>query len=160
LAAPPASGGTYDRESSWIHWTRRFTSAELAARLRERDPSRAVTAVTNVTVLERGVSGRARKVRVLTDRGPLLLSGLEVRFSLSLPESLFTVTQGHSEDGSGVFTFYGRGWGHGVGLCQNGAFGMGVAGRSYRDILRHYYPGTSVGPAPEETPPAASGALR
>ena len=39
------------------------------------------------------------------------------------------------------FVFLGRGWGHGVGLCQNGAFGMALAGATYDAILRHYYTG-------------------
>jgi stage II sporulation protein D len=148
LAGAVAAGGTYDRESPWIHWTRRFTSAELAAKLRERDPSRGALSVTKVTVLERGASGRAKTVRVATDRGTLTLSGLEVRFSLSLPENLFTVAEGRDADGAAVFTFYGRGWGHGVGLCQNGAFGMALAGHDYKEILARYYPGASLGPAP------------
>jgi stage II sporulation protein D len=41
--------------------------------------------------------------------------------------------------------FQGRGSGHGVGLCQRGAEEMGREGRSHRDILAYYYPGTSVG---------------
>jgi stage II sporulation protein D len=160
LTAAPASAGTYDRESSWIHWTRRFTAGELAAKLRERDPSRGVTAVTKVAVLERGASGRAKTVRVSTDKGPLTLAGLEVRFSLGLPENLFTVVEGRAAGGAGVFTFYGRGWGHGVGLCQNGAFGMALAGHDALEILARYYAGAAVGPVPEGPPAEVPGALR
>ena len=40
--------------------------------------------------------------------------------------------------------FLGRGWGHGVGLCQNGAFGMALAGAPYDEILRHYYTGIEI----------------
>ena len=35
----------------------------------------------------------------------------------------------------------GKGWGHGVGLCQVGAFGMAHAGSTYEAILQHYYTG-------------------
>ena len=35
----------------------------------------------------------------------------------------------------------GKGWGHGVGLCQVGAFGMAQSGSSFESILRHYYTG-------------------
>lgn len=42
------------------------------------------------------------------------------------------------------FVFYGRGWGHGVGLCQWGAMAMAEQGWSAEKILNHYYPGTSV----------------
>jgi stage II sporulation protein D len=38
----------------------------------------------------------------------------------------------------------GRGFGHGIGLCQFGAMGMSENGYDYRDILRFYYRGTSV----------------
>lgn len=38
----------------------------------------------------------------------------------------------------------GRGWGHGVGLCQIGAAVMASKGYDYLSILRHYYPGTSI----------------
>ena len=37
--------------------------------------------------------------------------------------------------------FEGHGWGHGVGLCQWGARGRAIAGQSYEDILKTYYPG-------------------
>ncbi len=142
LTLAPAAG-LYERESSWIHWTRRFTGTELMAKLKERDSSRRGTVVRKVEVEGRGVSGRATKVKVTTDVGPVVLTGLEVRFALSIPESLFTIAAGKDEKGP-VFTFYGRGWGHGVGLCQNGAFGQALAGRTYREILSHYYPGTTI----------------
>jgi len=145
---PQPAAGAYDRESVWEHWTRRFTAAELGAKLRERDATRGAADPTGVAVTSRGASGRARTVAVTTPRGVVTLTGLEIRFALGLPESLFSVVSGTDEGGGRVFTFYGRGWGHGVGLCQTGAFGMALAGRSYREILAHYYPGTEVGPAP------------
>ena len=45
-----------------------------------------------------------------------------------------------------TFVFHGGGWGHGVGLCQTGATGMAQHGKRYREILRHYYPGSSLQP--------------
>jgi len=47
--------------------------------------------------------------------------------------------------------FHGRGSGHGVGLCQVGAEDMGEEGRSYREILRFYYPGTRLGVSAQGT---------
>jgi stage II sporulation protein D len=38
----------------------------------------------------------------------------------------------------------GRGFGHGIGLCQTGALGMAAGGQSWRDILAHYYPGATL----------------
>lgn len=47
-----------------------------------------------------------------------------------------------------TFVIKGRGWGHGVGLSQYGAFGLARRGTAYTKILSHYYPGTTLGPAP------------
>ncbi len=149
-----AAAGMNDRESAWIHWTRRYTGGELAAKLRERDASRTCSVVRKIDLLERGPSGRVTHARVVTDAGSFTLSGLEVRFALGLPETLFTLVAGKDAAGAPVFTFYGRGWGHGVGLCQTGAFGMALAGRTYREILARYYPGTLL--VPLDALPAAS----
>ncbi|MBK8597793.1 MAG: SpoIID/LytB domain-containing protein [Holophagales bacterium] len=148
----PAAAGLYERESGWIHWVRRFTGAELMTRLLERDPSRKGSVVRQLDVLSRGASGRAAKVRVTTDRETFNLAGLEVRFALALPETLFTHVTGRDEAGAPVHTFYGRGWGHGVGLCQTGTFGMALAGKTYAEILAAYYPGTGLGPWPAAPP--------
>jgi stage II sporulation protein D len=64
-----------------------------------------------------------------------------------MPEMLFTVSRVEGPGGEAEFVFLGRGWGHGVGLCQNGAFGMALAGESYDRILRHYYTGIDIVPA-------------
>jgi len=56
-----------------------------------------------------------------------------------LPSTDFSLTISGDE----VF-FDGRGWGHGVGLSQWGALSMARQGKSYREILAHYYPGTTI----------------
>lgn len=48
-------------------------------------------------------------------------------------------------------TFYGRGWGHGVGLSQYGARGRALAGQDAATILAHYYQGTTIGTIPNST---------
>ena len=54
--------------------------------------------------------------------------------------------------GSGaLFLFTGHGWGHGVGMSQYGAYGYAQHGLTFQDILAHYYPGTTLGPAPATT---------
>jgi stage II sporulation protein D len=47
--------------------------------------------------------------------------------------------------GKTLFVITGRGWGHGVGMSQYGAYGMATQGKTYRQILGHYYRGTTVG---------------
>jgi stage II sporulation protein D len=69
---------------------------------------------------------------------------------------LFTVQRVRGAQGETEFLFLGRGWGHGVGLCQNGAFGMALAGFSYDQILRHYYTGIEIVTASSVTPGSPS----
>lgn len=97
--------------------------------------------VRAIEVLERGVSGRARAVRVTGVTGAETIRGeLRIRQTFgNLRSSLFVV---EVKDGAAVFR--GAGFGHGVGMCQTGAIGMAEAGKSYREILRHYYPGTTI----------------
>jgi len=92
-----------------------------------------------VEVLERGVSGRARAVRVRgSARAEVIRGELRIRQAFgNLRSSLFVA---EVQDGS--VTFRGAGFGHGVGMCQTGAIGMAETGKNYREILRHYYPGT------------------
>jgi SpoIID/LytB domain protein len=52
-----------------------------------------------------------------------------------------------SSYGDAVFVVSGRGWGHGVGMSQYGAYGQAQAGRTYDQILAHYYAGTEIGRA-------------
>jgi SpoIID/LytB domain protein len=71
--------------------------------------------------------------------------GLAVRWTLDLPETLFTAQRLQPEEGPAGWLFRGKGWGHGVGMCQLGAFGMAQRRHDYRAILEHYYPGTEIG---------------
>lgn len=97
--------------------------------------------VQSIEVLNRGVSGRARSVRVTgATRSEVIRGELRIRQTFgNLRSSLFVV-----EVREGAATFRGAGFGHGVGMCQTGAIGMAETGKSYREILRHYYPGTVV----------------
>jgi stage II sporulation protein D len=75
-----------------------------------------------------------------------------------MPEMLFTVSKVDGADGQAEFVFLGRGWGHGVGMCQNGAFGMALAGQTYDQILRHYYTNIDIVPASTVAAPATPSA--
>jgi stage II sporulation protein D len=118
------------------YWSYRIGLPELRDVLREagyapRDGRR-------VRVLRRSSSGRAASVELFG----AVLSGRAVRELLggrALRSTLFDLTV---EDGSARFA--GSGAGHGVGLCQWGARELARRGRSYVQILDHYYPGTRL----------------
>jgi stage II sporulation protein D len=79
------------------------------------------------------------------------LRRFDLRQALGLPELLFTVERARGAQGETEFVFLGRGWGHGVGLCQNGAYGMALAGQTAEAILKHYYTGIDIVPAASVT---------
>lgn len=120
-------------------------SLEPAAVARAVGRYGSVGRVLDLVPTEVGVSGRVVALRVVGSEGELELQGQKVRLGLGLRESLFVL---HREtDASGAverFVITGKGWGHGVGLCQVGASGMARAGASFEEILTHYYTGVRV----------------
>ncbi|MCM2270833.1 MAG: hypothetical protein NDJ75_12080, partial [Thermoanaerobaculia bacterium] len=93
----------------------------------------------------RGVSGRVGKLRLTAAGGETIdLEGLTVRWTFDLPDTLWTARRLAPEGGRRGWQFTGRGWGHGVGMCQTGAFGMARRGYDFRTILQHYYSGVRV----------------
>ena len=88
-----------------------------------------------VSVLERGPGKRVISIQLGSQR----YSGPQLRQMLDLPSTFFQV---RAEPEGLVFDL--RGHGHGVGLCQYGADGMGKEGYSYQDILSHYFPQTKL----------------
>lgn len=104
-----------------------------------------------------GVSGRVVELRVIGSEGELDLRGQRVRLGLGLRESLFVL---HKETGPQGeierFVITGKGWGHGVGLCQVGASGMARAGASFEEILKHYYTGVALTSLAGDSPAGAA----
>jgi stage II sporulation protein D len=99
--------------------------------------------VRDITVTRRSPTGRAIEMRVQTDLAEATFRRFELRQAVEMPEMLFSVAKVDGADGPD-FVFVGRGWGHGVGMCQNGAFGMALAGATYDQILRRYYTGIDI----------------
>lgn len=131
-----------DRFSSKFQWTITRTAEELRKSVDTLAP---VGPLTGLQVLRRGSSGRVSELEISGRDGRALVEGFRIRRALDLPETLFTVTFQTAADGSlSSATFRGRGWGHGVGMCQTGAFGMAKLGAKYREILEHYYTGVKL----------------
>ena len=134
-------GPTYERESAWTEWVRRVGARELARRMSGRV---AGNEVRELAVTQRSPTGRAIEMKVQTDLAEATFRRFDVRQAVEMPEMLFSVTKVDGPGEEKDFVFLGRGWGHGVGLCQNGAFGMALAGQTYDQILRHYYTGIDI----------------
>ena len=139
-----------------FRWTRTYDRATLDAVLRRYlahyaavpggNPGR----VEAIEVESRTASGRVGTLHVATDRGNFVLRGNDIRFVLRsaggemLNSTYFSVETSTSRGVLRTVTLRGRGYGHGVGMCQWGAIGRSRAGQDYREILAAYYPGTTV----------------
>jgi stage II sporulation protein D len=127
-------------------WRWLATGPEIAAAL-VRSQLRAPRNIERIVVASRTAAGRARTLTLSGGSEQVQISAGSFRLALgrgigwdTLRNDLYDVALRN-----GRFVFEGSGAGHGVGLCQRGADQMGVDGRSYREILAFYYPGTSIG---------------
>jgi peptidoglycan hydrolase-like amidase len=131
----------------FFRWQVRLAAGE-ASRLVKQKLGTDLGRLLNLEPVERGPAGRLKRLRLVGERGSLVIGKeLEIRRALSethLYSSAFVVDVEGPLQRPEAFLLTGAGWGHGVGLCQIGAAVMAQQGARYRDILEHYYPGTQV----------------
>lgn len=138
----PPNSNVLDRSSRFNRWRVRRTRAELGKQLGQ---AYAIGGLIDIEVKTRGDSGRVTELVLKGSEGSATVHGFQIRAALGLRDTLFVIDRAYDEQGHvDRFTFSGRGWGHGVGLCQIGAYGMAVAGAKYQDILKKYYTGVKI----------------
>jgi stage II sporulation protein D len=98
--------------------------------------------IKKIMILGRTSSGRATYLRIYHNRGHLKIRASD--FRMVMGPNLIRSTLFAMESMGSRIKFYGRGWGHGVGMCQWGAKGMAERGANYRQILQYYYPETKI----------------
>jgi SpoIID/LytB domain len=134
----------YDLETpDFYRWTVEYTTAQISDIFR-RKSGLDIGDIVDLRPIKRGPSGRIYELEIQGTKSTVTIGKeLEIRRTLSeshLFSSAFIIEK--TQDG---FTLKGAGWGHGVGLCQIGAAVMAAKGYTYREILQHYYPHTSLG---------------
>ncbi len=131
-----------------FHWKPvTLTTQQVSESLLARYASLAkLEAIVDLEIIERGHLDRVTRVRLIGKNGKTdTVRGEDLRLSLDptgrkLKSTLFRMTQKGQK-----FEFTdGRGFGHGVGLCQCGAQGKARKGADYREILRFYYPDSKL----------------
>jgi stage II sporulation protein D len=138
-AEPARRGAPADFVSRYYRWEARLTPSDVARSLARYG---SVGRVRDIVPKRLGVSGRVVELDVVGSEGQIDLKGLQVRLGLGLRENLFVIDRETGPRGEvRRFVITGKGWGHGVGLCQVGAFGMAQAGSTFEEILKHYYTG-------------------
>ncbi len=134
----------YDLEThDFYEWTEELSQEEVHERITSH-LKMDLGPILNIEIVEKGPGGHISKLRIVgKDKAFIIGKELEIRRMLStshLKSSAFTVETKNVRNGiPGRFVLHGRGWGHGVGLCQIGAAVMGEQGFSYKQILKHYY---------------------
>lgn len=138
LSAVPCG---YCKDSKHYSWQRVMPRRELADALVKA--GRGVGELVAVSVSARTSSGRAREIAIEGAGGRrTVMPAADFRLAVGpakLPSVFFDIRR--IPDG---FEFSGRGFGHGVGMCQWGARGMAEAGLGAAEILRRYYPGAQL----------------
>lgn len=140
----PWAGSAKDKHCSIspkYRWSQTVSAGEIAGRaLGLADTT---IPVNDVKILERGPSGRVLRLKVASQAGDTVLYRDRIRHQLAdkaLPSTWFDVEcrRDHLGNVSSI-ELSGRGYGHGVGMCQWGAIGMARKNKGYKKILKHYY---------------------
>ncbi len=140
-----AGGEDYAASGKYHIWSKAFTPTQIAGLL-GRDPRSAVAGFASLTIDGLDASGRVTTATVWGAGGASkTITGPQMRQILGydvLRSTRLTLTR----TAAGEYKFDGRGWGHGLGMSQDGAVSMAGAPyrKSYQEILRHYYVGTQV----------------
>ena len=151
----PLRGGQvcdYCADSPQRRWApARVTKAELYRALAATySQARALGGVRTVRVKSRTSYGRMMWVEIIgAGGGAITIRGEDLRLSLirrgaRMQNTLYSMNCRIRDVGDSIEFYDGRGYGHGVGMCQWGAEGMAKRGYSARQILEFYYPGARI----------------
>jgi stage II sporulation protein D len=153
----PGTNNFYCDSSPRFSWTQSYDATGLRAVMEKylaaytKAPKNGLGKITDIREQGRTPSGRVAALTVQTESGSYTLRGNDIRFVLRDPKgailnsTYFTFTKQTSGGEVSSLNVNGRGYGHGIGMCQWGAIGRARAGQNYRTILETYYPGTTIG---------------
>ena len=128
----------YDQETpDFYRWTVEYSQEQLSE-LVNRKLKDDFGTITDLIPLERGKSGRIWKLKIVGTKKTFTI-GKELEIRRALSETHLLSSAFEVEKSGDKFILHGKGWGHGVGLCQIGAAVMGERGKPYDEILLFYY---------------------
>jgi stage II sporulation protein D len=140
---PAPNGAAADRMSPFANWTRNMSVGQVQGRLARW--ARGIGPIVDLRVVSRGNSHRVTDLEIVGAGGTAHVRGGRIRSALGLREQLFVIDREYDDNGRvSEFIFVGRGWGHGVGMCQVGAYGLAKQGWTTEQILKAYYSGIEL----------------
>lgn len=153
-----SDAAAYDSGFAMFRWETDIRADELSGRIS------GAGSITDMRVVSRGAGGIADDIEITGTEGTVHIKGqsairsslgsrdLKIRKkdgsvmegSATLPSAFLSVEKRETKDGAICFHLYGGGFGHGVGMSQNGAQGMAKDGKDYQSILKFFYEGTEL----------------
>lgn len=137
----------FDQAAPNFQWSVDFSQAQL----QERIPD--LGNILSMTPQGTTAHGRVKSIKIVGEQGTKMLKGREFRQKLKLKSTLFQVAPASDLVASQAqvvptqptgFTIQGRGHGHGLGMSQWGALALAQRGKTYQQILQHYYQNTTL----------------
>lgn len=152
------SGDAYEAGLPWYRWTA-TVSGRLMSDLIELNTQTEIGTLLNIAITKEGAGGIVQEITAVGTRGKVIVStenkirramggsgyqiekqdGTLVNSSKLLPSAFFTI-----EKRDGNYIIHGGGYGHGIGMSQNGANEMAKIGKNYQEILSAFYTGIEV----------------
>lgn len=139
----PLSGGvhcTFCRLSPHFYWQAKVPVSEIEEKMLKY--GHPVGRILKIEIISQTPSGRVGSLRITGTAGDFVMAAKDFRIWIGgdrIRSTRFVIT---IKDDSAEFN--GRGWGHGVGLCQWGALGQALLGHDHGKILKFYYPGAEI----------------
>lgn len=141
--SPSTQPTVAEKMSPFTMWSVSLSSSAVQSRLSRY--VRGIGTLYDVNIKQKGYSRRPTELEIIGSNGTKTLKGGKIRSAFRFKEQLFVMNKRYDGNGRVVsYSFTGRGWGHGVGMCQYGAFGLGKMGVKYDAILKHYYTGIDL----------------
>lgn len=128
--------------SPFTMWNTTLSASAVQSRLSRY--VRGIGTLYDVNIKQKGYSRRAVELEIIGSNGVKTLKGGKIRSALRLKEQLFVMNKRYDGNRVVSYSFTGRGWGHGVGMCQYGAYGLGKMGVKYDRIIKHFYTGVDL----------------
>ncbi|MBM4054168.1 MAG: SpoIID/LytB domain-containing protein [Planctomycetes bacterium] len=135
---PPLAGVKcgYCNNTKYFSWNVNIAKSSIMQKLKNANIR--VSNIISVKAINPGPGNHGSEVEIIETNGMERMNANRFRLLVG-PNSLYSTAFTAKNNGSSI-KFSGKGWGHGVGLCQYGAQGMAKKGYNWRDILEYYYP--------------------
>jgi len=143
ISIPPLKGVAcpFCRESPHFAWHVVLSLEEIEKKLKGTNYS--MNNIESITVLGRDESGRIISLKITAKNKSREIPAKDFRSLIGA--NIIRSTNFQLDIAGSDVVIEGKGWGHGVGLCQWGAYFMAKNGSTFQDILAYYYPGSTIG---------------